>query len=238
MRVSDLLNEVSAAEEFIVSGKPFKARVNPSKGKLNTWDLVLVNNKDDISIVAPEFFFYEPAKNDGEWNLTSVNDYWMGQSSPRTAQSKPFPGATLEKQIITTFCKALTAKKASALRVAEIEDPDNKLSESLTEGRAEQRLSNSTSILPAARAIFDKNKVSVEDINSEWKKAIAYVIKQGDKKAFLVSNGGDVGYAKGKKFNAHHDQTWKDLGEFEVVDVIKDLSSSDFKEKLPLYVFK
>lgn len=242
MRVSDLLNEVSAAQEFTVGGKKFKARVNPNtaptKDKPGTWDLVLVNSQDDLSISVPEFFSYEPAKNN-KWHLTAVNNYTAGQDDPRDAQAKPFPGATLEKEAIDRFCKALDGKKASAKRVTDLEDQDNVLGlneSAIYEMRKPPR--GSVAILPAAKAVFDKTKVSVEDVKDHWKDGTLLVISQGPKKSFLYTSAGvNESLKKGAEFQAHHDQTGRDLGYWTVDEVI-NVAKSDNKDKYGLYVFK
>lgn len=108
------------------------------------------------------------------------------------------------------------------------------------------------SILPATSAIFNKSKVDLNAIGQQWPKGTVYVAeKDGDNLVFLYSSG-SLGskFGMGKTFRGKHDQTSKDLGEFEIVNIIKlngktendiDVESENdiaTKIKLPLYVFK
>lgn len=257
MLISELLslNEAAETVTYDINGVKLTAKVvanrRPTKHESGTWDVVLLNKKSGVKITAPEFFSYTSGWSQGTgrsvqgWYLDAHGYGGAGNGSGRSTQSKPSLSWRFERDAIEKMVGRLGRGDKDELRYVDVEDDNNVLElfekNKVTEGRAESRLNSSISILPAARAIFDKNKVGIADIVDQWKgDGVLYVIKNGDKKAFLFSGGGDMGsdFAEGKTFKAKHDQTWKDLGDFTVDQVIKNIKASDFSEKLGLYVFK
>lgn len=108
------------------------------------------------------------------------------------------------------------------------------------------RLRNSWALLPAAKVLFNKSKVSMDDVMKQWDSGSILVTENKGKTVFLFSSGewgkGDVG----KSHQGHHDQTFRDFGMFHVVNVvhykngeIKDkVNDKGLSEKAPLMVFK
>lgn len=112
---------------------------------------------------------------------------------------------------------------------------------------------NSIALLPASQAVFNKNKVSVQEIASEWKDGIIQVMELVNyytgrtRQIFAVTCGHSD--ETGKTGEAHHDQTLIRLGKFKiihcipvhngVVDDSNPLSYYHYKNvKLPVYVYK
>lgn len=105
------------------------------------------------------------------------------------------------------------------------------LNDFLNEGGYNDR---STAILPATRALFNKNKVSIHDIANEpdWNEhelsvQIAHVhkshweAKHGNKpKVHFIVGYGHTKEPVGHEFTAHHDQTGAKLGHHTVVNVV------------------
>lgn len=128
----------------------------------------------------------------------------------------------------------------------------NELFENRRSSYREMRLRNSWALLPAARVLFNKNKVTVDEVTQfdSWHDGSILVTKNKGRTVFLHSSGewskSDIGKVK----SGHHDQSFADLGEFEVENVIhwtrnkdgevkiKSVNDKGLKEKAPLYVFK
>jgi hypothetical protein len=106
------------------------------------------------------------------------------------------------------------------------------------------RLTGSTSILPATRCLFNKNKVSAQEVAEFFKDGAIEVwnlsSNRGDRKIF-VSTAGSGGPVS-KQGHAHHDQTFSHIGYYTVAAVIPVVDGKvDFhwqSLKLPLYVYK
>jgi hypothetical protein len=121
----------------------------------------------------------------------------------------------------------------------------------LNEGARMERLKRSWSILPAGRAVFSKNKVKLQDIMKEWKEGTVLVCAKGSAESMLfLSSAGKMDYPLGTRHDAHHDQSWANIGPLTVINVIhyknggKEESDWNAENKngidkaLPLYVFK
>ena len=120
----------------------------------------------------------------------------------------------------------------------------------LFEGRMDRLHGGSWAILPAARILFGKNKVTIKDMSSEWKKGTVYVVDLGGKRnVFIYSSGNISSIKKGETYRAHHDQTFADLGSAKVLNIIPYHVEDDkvkmdtdnelgTKDAFPLYVFK
>jgi hypothetical protein len=122
-------HSLESGKIFTVNGIPFKAKtiVNQrhSKYSFGTWDLVLYNDKERISITAQEFFSYTQ---DGELLLC------MKLSNPVLAkpdQNKPLVNGFDEKHSIENLCTVLSDHLhpdfQEALDITFIKDPHDKL---------------------------------------------------------------------------------------------------------------
>lgn len=120
------LTEVAAPEVFMINGHQFKAQVHennkPSDQEPGSWDLVLFNKQNDITVTVSNFFKY--TANGDKWQLTAEGS--KTKSDDRPSQFKPFPGGIFEKQAIDNFCAKLTAKDVLALKISSIDDPEEK----------------------------------------------------------------------------------------------------------------
>lgn len=108
-------------------------------------------------------------------------------------------------------------------------------------------------ILPAAQALFDKSKVTLEDISNEWKEGTVVICRKPNGKLHYVAgsqgNYGNIGDEK----HCFHDQTHNLIGKWVIVNVVNykvnsrgglDLeylatpNADNMTMKAPLHVFK
>jgi len=125
----------------------------------------------------------------------------------------------------------------------------DELFEGSASDRRMDRLGRSWAILPAGRILFGKNKVSIKDMSTEWKKGTVYVVDLRGRNVFLYSSGNIPSIKMGDTHRAHHDQTFGDLGSAKVLNIIpyhmvdgelKMDTDNELgtKDSFPLYVFK
>lgn len=89
---------------------------------------------------------------------------------------------------------------------------------------------NGWAILPAAKCLFDVNKVTLEQIAGEWKKgAIVVCRKDNGKLHFIAGAGGSLYAPIGSEREVFHDQTLARIGRWTVVNQIE--YSTDDKGK-------
>ncbi len=97
----------------------------------------------------------------------------------------------------------------------------------------------SLAILPAAQALFGKLKVDITEIAKEWGTGTVVVCeKKNGSLQFIGSCAGDVGYAIGESYSAHHDQTGRDMGYLKVVNVVSYKTVNGKVEYTSLVDFK
>ena len=84
-------------------------------------------------------------------------------------------------------------------------------------------------ILPAARALFDKNKVTIQEIANFWGNGTIMVMKKPNGQMhFIAGAGGD--YAPvGAFHDCYHDQTGAQFGTWQVANVVHYSKDADGK---------
>lgn len=106
-------------------------------------------------------------------------------------------------------------------------------------------------ILPAARAVFNKNTVSVKEIAKEWGDTTVVVARnQSGKLVFIAGASGNY-FKIGSRIHFVHDQTRASMGTWEIVNQLhlKDTDGTfvfdvpleagkTYAAKAGLYVFK
>lgn len=107
-----------------------------------------------------------------------------------------------------------------------------------------------TSLLPASRVLFDKNKVTVDDINKQWpsgKHTIQVTHHEGNpKKPKFIFGSGHMDHKENEVIHAKHDQTWAKMGAHHVVNtihvtdgrIVKSHKAVDNTLKAPVHVYK
>lgn len=111
-------------------------------------------------------------------------------------------------------------------------------------------------LMSATRDIFNKNKIKVSDVSSEWKSGTLYVadFRKGyhsePKTVFLFSAGGDMDAKVGDERDGYNSSSFSKLGTFTIKNIvhIKGGKTEDVKLdakndegmniSAPLYVFK
>lgn len=127
-----------------------------------------------------------------------------------------------------------------------------------------ERLRNSWAILPATRCLFNKNKITIREASNEWAAGIILVCRKtnymGDQEGFIYINScgdSDASFQHytdriGRSQACHHDQNFSNIGPVIVVNVVRykqtpttyteevaiPISSTNFVDSAPLYVFK
>jgi hypothetical protein len=108
---------------------------------------------------------------------------------------------------------------------------------------------NSWSILPAGECLFDSPKVTLDQVMNFWNKGTVVVCKKANGGIGFIA-GGSGNYAKiGDFHECHHDQTWRKMGEWEIIaqvkyqtvngEIVMDVEGSiDGIKKASLHVFK
>lgn len=109
---------------------------------------------------------------------------------------------------------------------------------------------HSWAILPATRCLFNKNKVTLDEVSNQWNEGTILVCTTEKNKLVFIFSSGSIGRNVGDFNSAHHDQTGARLGEFKIVDVVtynkfpgnklNIFATKLFDEntKAPLFVFK
>ena len=148
-----------------------------------------------------------------------------------------------DKEIKESINYIIAQKVANRLNELKEEVADDMFNKELTEVSKRSR-----AILPASRDLGHGNKSSIEDIAKDFPDANVQVAAHGfgDKKIRYVVSSGDMGDPVGTFFDAHHDQTRKNLGYHTIVNNIRlkdgKLDRTDnnigVKTKHPMYVYK
>jgi hypothetical protein len=124
---------------------------------------------------------------------------------------------------------------------------------------------NSWAVLPAAKAIFDKNKVTPDEVDAECNhgagKGQVMIVQRTSNKypdpavSIVMMPGQGTAYKLGSSSDAHHDQSFARLGQFTVIGFLKkdgdewkleadkkipglETPEQIKKFKAPLFVFK
>ena len=110
--------------------------------------------------------------------------------------------------------------------------------------------SRSAALLPATRVLFNKNKVTIDDVNKQWnthKHTIQVAHHEGDpKKVRYIFGSGHTEHKDGEIIRAHHDPTGAKLGSFHVHNtihvengkIVKSAKPVDHSQKAPVLVYK
>lgn len=109
----------------------------------------------------------------------------------------------------------------------------------------------SWSLLPSTAVLFNNARtIKIEQVCSVWSDVVVYICERAGadktKVAFLSSAGPLSGVGVNTSHAAHHDQTMKSLGDFQVANIVhfkngKFVSSENDKyltARAPLSVFK
>lgn len=107
-----------------------------------------------------------------------------------------------------------------------------------------------SALLPATRALFNKNKVTVDDINHQWndnKHTIQVTHHNGNpnKPRFIVGFG-HMEHKDNHVIHGKHDQNFSDLGHHHVINtihvengkIVKSHKPVDNSIKAPILVYK
>lgn len=82
------------------------------------------------------------------------------------------------------------------------------------------RLNHSWAILPAARCLFNKNKVTLTEIAEFWNEGTVVVCRKPNGQFHFIA-GASGSYSKlGRLQSVHHDQTFASMGDWEVVNEV------------------
>ena len=264
MLISELLslNEAAETVTYDINGVKLTAKVvvnrRATKHESGTWDVVLLNKKSGVKITAPEFFSYKSGWSQGTgrsvqgWYLEAHGYGGAGNGSGQSSQVKPSLSWRFERDAIEKMVGKLNKGDKDELRYVDVED-DNNVLELFKKNTVNEAKDDRVALLPATSAVFSKSKVDLNAIGKQWPKGTVYVAERSggtiEGFAFLYSSG-KMAYKIGSTFQAKHDQTSRDLGEFEIVNIITlngktenaiDAESENdiaTKMKLPLFVFK
>lgn len=150
--------------------------------------------------------------------------------------------ANKSDETATTFDSLIKAKIAERL-----ENMKKDVMSNMFEAR--RPMYGSESILPASSALGHGSKSSLEQIGKTWNdsKMTVMAVKTSEGKKKFISGSGHTDYHKiGDTFRAHHDQTWRDLGNHTVENIIRldkgkvvhQENDIGVNEKRPLSVYK
>ena len=79
---------------------------------------------------------------------------------------------------------------------------------------------STTAILPAAKVLFDKNKVTLAEIASMWNDGTIVVCRQPNGQLHFIYGASGNYYKPGDVVGFHHDQSFAHLGDWTVVNQI------------------
>lgn len=103
------------------------------------------------------------------------------------------------------------------------------------------------SLLPATQALWSKNKVTLKEVGEQWAKCTVYVADNKGTPKFLCSSGGGFAdVAVGSSKEGYHDQTFRQMGTFKILNIVelkdgkivKQENDKHVEDKLAVLVFK
>lgn len=105
-----------------------------------------------------------------------------------------------------------------------------------------RRLRGSSAILPS-RSKLNPKAPHKNEYHADWQRSGSegtYLnLKRGDKHIILSGSGKPSNYPEvGSTIKAHHDQTFKDLGHWEVTHKVSHSEAHKLPHHAPLYVYK
>lgn len=107
-----------------------------------------------------------------------------------------------------------------------------------------------SALLPASRVLFNKNKVTIDEINKVWpegKNTIQVAYHEGNpKKPRFIVGSGHTEHKDNEIIHAKHDQTFAHMGDHHVVNtihvtdgkIVKSHKAVDRQMKAPVHVYK